>query len=251
VQDAVAAAKDVGLPSPGAAMGDDVAQAVAASKLPSLSAAELEALLGGEASEGISEDPFIKAAAAAFDEQVAIRDRTKALLSQRDKILAQLLELQKAASEETLYPDANSTLRISAGHVEGYKAADAVEHHPVTTLAGLVDKHMEAKMSGDGNDEFNCPDRLVEVCGGSPEVSQTPVNCCYSTDTVGGNSGSPVLNAEGEFVAINFDRQRLGLMNEFKWSHSYSRSIGVDVRYILWLVGTYDSAPHLVDEMTG
>ncbi|CAK0793082.1 unnamed protein product, partial [Prorocentrum cordatum] len=250
VQDAVAAARDVGLPFVGDAIGD-VEKAVAASKLPSLSAAEVEALLAGEASAGIGEDPFVKAATAALDEQVAIRDQTKALISKRDKILAQLLDLQKETSEETLYPDANSTLRISAGHVEGYKAADAVEHHPITTLAGLVDKHMEAKVSGDGNGEFDCPERLVEVCGGSPEVSRTPVNCCYSTDTVGGNSGSPVLNAQGEFVAINFDRQRLGLMNEFKWSHSYSRSIGVDVRYILWLVGTYDSAPHLVKEMTG
>ena len=58
-----------------------------------------------------------------------------------------------------------------------------------------------------------------------------------------------MLNANGEFVAINFDRQRQGLMNEYKWSHEYSRSVGVDVRYILWLVGTHDGAQHLVDEM--
>ena len=58
-----------------------------------------------------------------------------------------------------------------------------------------------------------------------------------------------MLNANGEFVAINFDRQRQGLMNEYKWSHEYSRSVGVDVRYILWLVGTFDGAQHLVDEM--
>ena len=67
---------------------------------------------------------------------------------------------------------------------------------------------------------------------------------------MGGNSGSPVLDARGNFVAINFDRQRQGLMNEFKWSKDFSRSIGVDVRYILWLVGTYDGAANLVDEMT-
>ena len=66
---------------------------------------------------------------------------------------------------------------------------------------------------------------------------------------VGGNSGSPVMNQRGELVAINFDRQRQGLMNEFKWSSNYSRSIGVDVRYILWLIGDYDGATHLVDEL--
>ena len=66
-------------------------------------------------------------------------------------------------------------------------------------------------------EEFECPARLVEVCKAKPAVRQTPVNVLYSTDTVGGNSGSPVLNADGEFIAINFDRQRLGLMNEYKW----------------------------------
>ena len=57
------------------------------------------------------------------------------------------------------------------------------------------------------------------------------------------------MDSNGKFVAINFDRQRQGLMNEFKWSHAYSRSIGTDVRYILWLVGQYDGAQWLVDEM--
>jgi len=80
-------------------------------------------------------------------------------------------------------------------------------------------------------------------------VAKTPICICYSTDTVGGNSGSPVLDAHGRFVAINFDRQRLGLMNEFKWSIDYSRSIGTTIQYILFLVGTYDGATALVDEM--
>jgi hypothetical protein len=93
------------------------------------------------------------------------------------------------------------------------------------------------------------PAKLVEVCRDEPTTLAIPTNVLYSTDTVGGNSGSPVMNGRGEFVAINFDRQRQGLMNEYKWSHAYSRSIGVDVRYILWLVGTYDGAQWLVDEM--
>ena len=120
-------------------------------------------------------------------------------------------------SAETFYPDANSTLRISAGFVDGYKAADAVQHAPLTTLSGLLDKHVERQLSGADMEEFECPARLVEVCKAEPAVRQTPVNVLYSTDTVGGNSGSPVLNADGEFIAINFDRQRLGLMNEYKW----------------------------------
>ena len=85
----------------------------------------------------------------------------------------------------------------------------------------------------------------------SSHTAATPVCLLYSTDTVGGNSGSPVLDADGKFIGINFDRQRMGLMNEFKWSHDYSRSIGTDVRYILFLVGDYDGAQWLVDEMVG
>ena len=130
-----------------------------------------------------------------------------------------------------------------------------MEHTPVTTLAGLVDKHVEATLGGGeadvitGESDFACPQRLVEACAADASVAETPVCICYSTDTVGGNSGSPVLDADGKFVAINFDRQRLGLMNEFKWSRQYSRSIGTDVRYILYLVGKYDGAQWLVDEM--
>ena len=91
--------------------------------------------------------------------------------------------------------------------------------------------------------------RLVDAVQTDPAVAATPSCVLYSTDTVGGNSGSPVLDADGRFIAINFDRQRQGLMNEFKWSRDYSRSIGTDVRMILYLVGTYDGAQWLVDEM--
>ena len=123
----------------------------------------------------------------------------------------------------------------------------------MTTLAGLIDKHVEAALvggeKGAQGGEFACPPRLAQLCKDDKAWRDTPVCVLYSTDTVGGNSGSPVLDADGNFVAINFDRQRLGLMNEFKWSHAYSRSIGTDVRYILKLVGDYDGAAWLVDEM--
>ena len=103
---------------------------------------------------------------------------------------------------------ANGCLRLSAGHVESYQAADAVQHTPITTLAGLVDKHIEASLTqasgpiGGPVDalhaagEFDCPARLVELCSADPAVAKTPVCLLYSTDTVGGNSGSPVLDAD-------------------------------------------------------
>jgi hypothetical protein len=216
-----------------------------------LTTEELQAILAGTTAP--PGDVFVATASRLYTAYCLDRDRTKALLSERDQLLARLLELQQSnapAGGERFYPDANGCLRLSAGHVEGYTAADAVVHSPVTTLAGLIDKHLEVALSGaDGDDEFACPARLLEVCRSDPAILQTPVCICYSTDTVGGNSGSPVLDADGNFVAINFDRQRLGLMNEFKWSIDFSRSIGTDVRYILWLVGEYDGAQWLVDEM--
>lgn len=246
VSNAIEAARSANLLAAVDALGDAEA-AVASSTLPSCTPTSFEAILDGGA---LPADAFVRAAAAVYADYVADRDETKALLSERDQLLAQLLDLHRAHAEEAFYPDANGTLRLSAGHVEGYCAADAVQHSPITTIAGIIDKFEEVRLTGIGGDEFTCPGRFVELCGQDAAALTTPVNCLYSTDTVGGNSGSPVMDANGEFVAINFDRQRQGLMNEFKWSPDFSRSIGVDARYILWLVGTYDSAAHLVEEMT-
>eukprot|EP00957_Ditylum_brightwellii_P031797 2411422-Ditylum_brightwellii.AAC.1 len=204
------------------------------------------------------EDPFVKVAAALFELYKRDRDASKSLMSERDALFAKLLEYQQQSSHDDVsYPDCNGSLRISAGHVEGYTASDAVFHKPTTTLGGLLDKATESRLMLANNDaaessEFECPERLYKMLEDDKSgegVQTVPVCLLYSTDTVGGNSGSPVMNKRGELVAINFDRQRQGLMNEFKWSRKYSRSIGVDVRYILWLIGEYDGASHLVDEL--
>lgn len=203
-------------------------------------------------------DPFVKIAGCLWETYLTNRDRSKALLSERDALFARLLEFQRLNSDssEVMYPDCNGSLRLSAGFVEGYSPADAVWAKPHTTLAGLLDKAVEAKLSGDESKmaEFSCPNRLFGMLSSGTDaaasIANVPVCLLYSTDTVGGNSGSPVLNADGELIGINFDRQRHGLMNEFKWSKDYSRSIGTNIRYILWLMGEYDGAKDLVEEMT-
>lgn len=236
-------------------LGENIEATILSSKLTALDGVSLQALAeekGDEKSEPVVNDAFVRSAAILWNEYEKERDSSKALLSERDALFAELLELQRQKTGETIYPDCNGSLRISAGHVEGYKAADAVQHTPTTTLAGLFDKVAEARLNGDssqGDSEFNCPERLYEILSSGGTAGNVPVCLLYSTDTVGGNSGSPVMNADGELVAINFDRQRQGLMNEFKWSKDYSRSIGVDVRYMLWLVGEYDGASHLIQEM--
>jgi len=241
--------------------GDDGIEAsVTSSILRELDGNSIQTLVGNEGdSAKLLQDPFVQCSAILWKTYEHKRDASKALLSERDALFAKLLDLQRRYSDEVIYPDCNGSLRISAGHVEGYNAADAVKYTPSTTLAGLYDKAVEANLnSGDGGvisekeEEFTCPDRLMKMLSSADtteSIAKVPVCLLYSTDTVGGNSGSPVMNADGEFVAINFDRQRQGLMNEFKWSKDYSRSIGVDVRYILWLIGDYDGASYLVDEM--
>jgi hypothetical protein len=240
--------------------GNDLESMIISSPLKDLDDGDkLQTLLvegNDEMQSNILKDPFVQCASILWDTFETERDRSKALLSERDALFAELLHLQRLSSdEETMYPDCNSSLRLSAGHVEGYQAADAVECKPQTTLAGLLDKVTEAKLSGadeSENEEYSCPEKLYQMLSSGDDaesIQKVPVCLLYSTDTVGGNSGSPVMNANGELVGINFDRQRQGLMNEFKWSKDYSRSIGVDVRYMLWLIGEYDGASNLVDEM--
>ena len=83
----------------------------------------------------------------------------------------------------------------------------------------------------------------------NPKLNQVPVAILYDTDTTGGNSGSPVINARGELVGVNFDRAFEATINDFAWNESYSRSIGVDIRYVLWITGVVYEAENLLREM--
>jgi hypothetical protein len=79
--------------------------------------------------------------------------------------------------------------------------------------------------------------------------AEIPVNMLYSADTTGGNSGSPILDAQGRLVGVNFDRTFEATINDFAWNRNYSRSIGVDIRYVLWITGEVYGASHLLAEM--
>jgi hypothetical protein len=151
-----------------------------------LSADDLKAIIIGTAAPPV--DAAFEAARSIYPLHLANHNTSRALLSERDKLLSQLLELQRVHTDETFYPDANGCLRLSAGHVEGYSAADAVVHQPVTTIGGLIDKHVESKLmrgaaDGDDDDEFACPERLLAAADADPRVNTTPACICYSTDT--------------------------------------------------------------------
>jgi hypothetical protein len=150
---------------------------------------------------------------------------------------------------EIFYPDANSTLRFNYGRVEGYSPRDAVIYTPFTTLAGVL-----AKNSGEF--PFNLDAKVVAVANNkdyaqyiAPELHDVPVNFITSNDSTGGNSGSPVLNSRGELVGVLFDGNYESLSSDFFFRPDITRSINVDIRYILFVADKVDQAGNILQEL--
>ena len=120
---------------------------------------------------------------------------------------------------------------------------------PITTLQGVVDKTTGLNPSSRRSAFWTCTPRRTFGGFAPPDLGDVPVAILYSTDTTGGNSGSPVLNARGQLVGVNFDRAFEATINDFAWNESYSRSIGVDIRYALWITGRVFGANWLLEEM--
>ena len=144
--------------------------------------------------------------------------------------------------EKAFYPDANLTLRVAYGHVEGYRPADAVYYHPVSTLRGIIEK--------DNPDifDYNIPQTLRDIYAQGGHEDQ-PVCFLATNHTTGGNSGSPVLNAEGNLIGINFDRVWEGTLSDLAFDPEVCRNISLDVRYILFIIKEIGHADYLLDEM--
>ncbi len=160
-----------------------------------------------------------------------------------------LMEFDK---ERRFYPDANSTLRISYGKIEGYRYEDAVWHDCVTTIDGII-----AKDNPDIYD-YDIPDRLRELYvardyGRWTTIvdGQRTVPVCFiaSNHTSGGNSGSPILNARGELLGLNFDRTWLSTMSDIEFDPEICRNISVDIRYVMFVIEKVGGAQWLVDEI--
>jgi len=175
-------------------------------------------------------------------EHAVLSDRIEAAMR---KYVKGMMELEP---ERTFWPDANSTLRLSYGQVEGSEPRDAVLYEPFTTLDGVVDKYIP------GDVEFDVPERLLALHAakdyGRYGVNGTmPVCFTSSLHTTGGNSGSPVLNGRGELIGLNFDRTWESTMSDIQFDPEKCRNICVDVRYVLFIVDKFAGAKHLVDEM--
>ena len=144
--------------------------------------------------------------------------------------------------EKVFYPDANLTLRVAYGHVEGYQPADAIYYRPVSTLKGIIEK--------DNPDifDYNIPQVLRDIYARGGFENQ-PVCFLATNHTTGGNSGSPVLNADGNLIGINFDRVWEGTMSDLVFDPEICRNISLDVRYLLFVIKEVGHAAYLFDEM--
>ena len=184
-------------------------------------------------------DKFLKDVAPKYDE---INLRITAL--QRTYMKAQL-ELNK---DVRLFPDANSTLRVTYGKVKGYKPKDATLYTPVTYLEGVMEKYIP------GDYEFDVPTKLIDLYktknyGQYGENGKMPVCFIGTNHTTGGNSGSPAVDANGNLIGLNFDRVWEGTMSDIYYDPRICRNIMVDVRYILFIMDKYAGAKNLIDEL--
>jgi len=152
-------------------------------------------------------------------------------------------------TSERMYPDANSTLRVAYGKVKGFQAADGVNYKFFTTVDGILEKE-----SPDIEDYYVSP-RLKELVQAKDYSIYADADGTLHTGfiatnhTTGGNSGSPVLNAKGELIGINFDRVWEGTMSDLMFDPGKCRNVSLDIRYCLWVIDKYAGAGYLIEEM--
>jgi hypothetical protein len=160
--------------------------------------------------------------------------------------------LMEVFPNDRFYPDANSTMRVSYGKVEGYEPRDALSYGYQTYLDGIMEKYVP------GDYEFDVPKKLQQLyytknygryAEKTKDGNKMPVCFIGSNHTTGGNSGSPAIDAHGNLVGLNFDRVWEGTMSDYNYDLKLCRNIMVDVRYVLFIVDKYAGAVHLLNEM--
>ena len=171
-------------------------------------------------------------------------------LAYRDYMRGQLVYSRTQRVAKDFYPDANLTLRVAYGHVKGYSPADAIYYKPSSTIKGIMEKDNPEIF------DYNIPQRLRDLYAAkdfgawTDENGEVPVCFIATNHTTGGNSGSPVINADGELIGLNFDRVWEGTMSDIIFDPEICRNITLDVRYVLFTIEKIGGAGYLLEEMT-
>ena len=153
-------------------------------------------------------------------------------------------------AQREFYPDANLTLRVAYGHIKGYSPADGVYYTPSSTIKGIMEKDNPEIF------DYNIPQKLRDIYNEkdygqwADESGEIPVCFIATNHTTGGNSGSPVINAEGHLIGLNFDRVWEGTMSDIVFDPDICRNISLDIRYVLFIIDKIADADHLIEEMT-
>ena len=216
-------------------------------KVAALTAGDKDFVMADPATEFFNE--FLKWYAADI-QPVTTRLNQELQLAYRDYMRGQMVYCRTQRVPKAFYPDANLTLRVAYGHIKGYSPADGVYYTPSSTIKGIMKK--------DNPDifDYNIPQRLRDIYatkdyGRWADASgEVPVCFIATNHTTGGNSGSPVINADGDLIGLNFDRVWEGTMSDIVFDPEICRNIALDVRYVLFTIDKIGEADYLFEEMT-
>ncbi|MFL6375080.1 MAG: S46 family peptidase [Pyrinomonadaceae bacterium] len=185
--------------------------------------------------------------AGVIDERFALAQRGAAFNAKIDNLRRLYMDALTTMEGKTTYPDANLTLRFTYGNVKGYQSREAEFRSPFTTLKGMIEKNT-------GEKPFDVPAKLIDLqnakdFGRYGENGSVVLDFLSTTDIIGGNSGSPIMNGNGEQVGIVFDGNFEGLGNDFYYDYDTNRTISCDVRFILFVTEKFGGAKWVTDEI--
>lgn len=211
---------------------------------------KMEAFLANPTAKQYNADPLVMYAGKMAEYRTTYMPNVSkfnaALGKERKAYIAGLMEMNPT---QIMYPDANSTMRITYGKVSGYTGKDAVVYNYYTTHRGLLEKYVP------GNEEFDMPTKLMETIKKKDfgqyanAAGELPVAFLTDNDITGGNSGSPVLNANGDLIGVAYDGNWEAMTGDLVFDKQFKRTIVCDIRYVLFIMDKYAGASHLIAEM--
>ena len=216
-------------------------------KVGALTSEDKETVMADPAVEFFNE--FLKWYAADI-QPVTTRLNQDLQLAYRDYMRGQMVYCRTQRVPKAFYPDANLTLRVAYGHIKGYSPADGTYYLPSSTIKGIMEKDNPEIF------DYNIPQRLRDIYAAkdygrwADASGEVPVCFIATNHTTGGNSGSPVINADGELIGLNFDRVWEGTMSDIVFDPDICRNIALDIRYVLFTIEKIGGAGYLLDEMT-